>query len=191
MRAGPRWRSGVVGRPQHEVQRFGLGRRGTWALLLAGVTLVGILEAVALSLLGGAVLPDPVATVLDAVVALGTLTVLTALASPLWSSHRLDDERVRLRLGWLGDVVVPLVRIGSVTRYTAPVLQPAQLGTDFDPATGRLSLVRSGASALVLLELNGDVAARYQGLRHVHARAVLISVDDAARFVAAVDAARA
>lgn len=191
MRAGPRWRSGVVGRPRHGEQRFGLGRRGNWALLVAGVTLVGILEAVVVSLIGRAVLPDPVATALDVVVALGTLILLAALASPLWSSHRLDDERVRLRLGWLGEVVVPLVLIGSVTRYTAPVMQPAQLGTDYDPVTGRLALIRSGTSALVLLELDGDVAARYQGLRHVQARAVLISVDDAARFVAAVDAARA
>ena len=78
----------------------------------------------------------------------------------------------------------------SVTPHTAPAMQPAQLGTDFAPAAGRLSLVRSGASALVLLELDGDVHARCQGLRRVRARAVVISVDDAGKFVAAVEAAR-
>ena len=160
-------------------------------MLLAGVTLVGVLEAFVLSRLGRAVLPDPVAAALDAVVAVATLAVLAALASPLWSSHRLDDERVRLRLGWLAEAVVPLACVRAVAPYTSPLWQPAQLGTDFDPDTGCLSLVRSASSALVRFELEGDVAARHQGLRHVRARVVLVSVDDAAAFVAAVNAARA
>jgi hypothetical protein len=160
-------------------------------LLLAGVTLVGVLEAFVLSRLGRAVLPDPVAAALDAVVAVGTLALLAALASPLWSSHQLDDERVRLRLGWLAEAAVPLACVRSVAPYTPPVLQPAQLGTDFDPDTGCLSLVRSASSALVRFELKGDVAARHQGLRHVRARVVLVSVDDAAELVGAVHAARA
>ena len=157
---------------------------------MAGVTLGGILEAVVVSRLGRAVLPGPVATALDAVVAVVTLVLLVALASPLWSRHLLGEDHVRLRLGWIGDVVVPLAHVRSATAYTAPVMQPAQLGADFDPATGRLSLIRSSASNLVLLELNGDVPARYQGLRHVRACAVLVSVDDAAGFLEALDAAR-
>ena len=171
-------------------QRFGLGGRGAWTLLVAGVTLVGILEAYVVSRLGRAVLPAPIATAVDAVVAVGTLALLVAVASPLWSRHRLDREQVRLRLGWLGGVAVPLRRVGSATPYTAPVRRPVQLGVDFSPATGRLSLIRASTSPHVLLELDGDVLARYQAVRHVRARAVLVSVDDASRFVSALDAAR-
>ena len=70
------------------------------------------------------------------------------------------------------------------------MLQPVQLGVDFSPTTGRLSLIRSSKSPHVLLELDGDVLARYQAVRHVRARAVLVSVDDASRFVSALAAAR-
>ncbi|WP_069161134.1 hypothetical protein [Nocardia altamirensis] len=172
------------------ITRFGAGRRGAWAALLAGVSVLGVLEVGVLHLVVGAYAPPLAALAVDLVFGIPTAALLVAMASPLWSSHRLDRERLRLRFGWLAGIDIPLRVIRDTATYHPTARQPAQTGLDFDADSATLLLVRSSASALVHIDLTEEVPARTQGWRRVVARAIIVSVDDADAFRAAVDRAR-
>ncbi|MFG1793623.1 hypothetical protein [Nocardia sp. NPDC049149] len=76
------------------ITRFGAGRRGAWAALVVGVSVLGVLEVGVLHLVVGAYAPPLVAMVVDLVAGIPTAALLVAMASPLWSSHRLDREQL-------------------------------------------------------------------------------------------------
>ncbi|MBL1074449.1 hypothetical protein JK358_08570 [Nocardia sp. 2] len=159
--------------------RMGLGRRGAWAALTAGIAVLGLLEAAVLHFLAGAFLPDGVAVAVDVVPAVLTLLVVLAFASPLRGSVRVDAECVRVRFGWLAAANIPLPSIADIRPHVTDPRNPVELGLDFDEASGLLSLIRSPSSPLVRIGLESAVPARTMGLRSIAARAVLVSVGDA------------
>ncbi|RDI54213.1 hypothetical protein [Nocardia mexicana] len=159
--------------------RIGLGHRGGWAALAAGVVVLGLLEAAVLHFLATAYLPPAPATAVDAVAAAFTLLVIAALVSPLWGSFRLDSTTLRLRFGWLASVDIPLSAVVNIRPYKADLRNPAQLGLDFDEESALLTVVRAPSSPLVRIELATEVPARTQGWKRVRARTILASTDDA------------
>ncbi|MFE9577825.1 hypothetical protein ACFYO1_15665 [Nocardia sp. NPDC006044] len=174
-----------------EPMRMGLGRRGAWAALLAGVGALGVVEFSVLHLLANGLLPSTVALVIDLVVGIPTAALIVAVASPLWSTHRLDRTGLHLRFGWLAAIDIPLNRVGTAAAYRPPVQHPAQTGLDFDEKSSTWTAIRSPSSALVRIDLTDPIPARTQGWRRVTARSVVISVDKAEDFRTAVDSARA
>lgn len=169
--------------------RMGLGRRGAWAALLAGVGALGVVEFSVLHLLANGLLPSTVALIIDLVVGIPTAALIVAVASPLWSTHRLDRTGLHLRFGWLATIDIPLNLVESAAVYRPPVQHPAQTGLDFDEKSSRWTAIRCPSSALVRVDLSEPTPARTQGWRRVSARSVVISVDSAEDFRAAVDSA--
>ena len=164
--------------------RLGLGARRMWWAWSVGFIVFGIIEAVVLHLIGTALLPGPVAAALDVVVGAATLALLVAFVSPLWSAHTVSDDGVaRLRLGLLGSVVVQPGVVAQARTYTPTAIKPAEPGVGFDEETGRLSLVRSPSSPLVLLTFTHPVPARTQVFRRVLAAECLVGTDDAQRLL--------
>ncbi|MFD7021561.1 hypothetical protein [Promicromonospora sukumoe] len=155
---------------------FGLGGRGPWLGLVAGVAALGVVEVLVLHLIAGALLPRPVALTVDVVAGVLTAALLAAFVSPLWSRHRVADGVVRLRLGWVAAVDVALDDVVSATVYRATAARPLELGAGFDEETGRVSLVRTTSAPAVLVELSRPAAARVQVLRGVRATSVLVGV---------------
>ncbi|MFI6216964.1 hypothetical protein ACIBCD_33620 [Nocardia brasiliensis] len=170
--------------------RMGLGKRGAWAGLLAGVGVLGVLEVAVLHFVVGAYVPQVVTVVLDVLFGVPTLALLTAMASPLWSVQRVDAERLRLRFGWLAALDVPLGIVRTAEPHRPSVRHPAQTGLDFAEESATISLIRSPTSELVRVEFTAEVPARIQGLRRVRARSAVFSVDAAAEFCAAIAARR-
>ncbi|MBF6541915.1 hypothetical protein [Nocardia brasiliensis] len=170
--------------------RMGLGKRGAWAGLLAGVGALGLLEVAVLHFVVGAYAPRVVTAVLDVLFGVPTLALLVAMASPLWSVQRVSGEQVRLRFGWLAALDVPLRIVRTAEPHRPSVRHPAQTGLDFADESATVSLIRSPASELVRVEFTEAVHARIQGFRRVRARSAVLSVDDAAEFCAAVAARR-
>lgn len=170
--------------------RLGLGRRGAWAALLAGVGGLGVVEFSVLHLLANGLLPSTVALIIDLVVGIPTAALIVAVASPLWSTHRLDRTELHLRFGWLAAIDIPLNLIEAAAVYRPPVQHPAQTGLDFDEKSSRWTAIRSPSSALVRIDLTEPIPARTQGWRRVSARSVVISVDNAEDFCSAVDSVR-
>ncbi|MFE7509031.1 hypothetical protein [Promicromonospora sp. NPDC057488] len=155
---------------------FGLGGRGSWFGLVAGVAALGAVEVLVLHLIGNALLPRPVALAVDVVAGVLTAALLAAFVSPLWSRHRVADGVVRLRLGWVAAVDVAPGDVVSATLYRPTAAAPLELGAGFDEDTGRVSLVRTTAAPAVLVGLSRPVAARVQVLRGVRATSVLVGV---------------
>ncbi|WP_146153975.1 hypothetical protein [Nocardia brasiliensis] len=170
--------------------RMGLGKRGAWAGLLAGVGALGLLEVAVLHFVVGAYAPRVVTLVLDVLFGVPTLALLAAMASPLWSAQRVDGERLRLRFGWLAAFDVPLGIVRTAEPHRPSVRYPAQTGLDFADESATVSLIRSPASELVRVEFTEEVPARIQGFRRVRARSAVVSVDAAAEFCAAIAARR-
>ncbi|WP_280430586.1 hypothetical protein [Nocardia brasiliensis] len=170
--------------------RMGLGKRGAWAGLLAGVGALGLLEVAVLHFVVGAYAPRVVTVVLDVLFGVPTLALLAAMASPLWSAQRVDGERLRLRFGWLAALDVPLGIVRTAEPHRPSVRYPAQTGLDFADESATVSLIRSPASELVRVEFTEEVPARIQGFRRVRARSAVVSVDAAAEFCAAIAARR-
>ncbi|MFC9437752.1 hypothetical protein [Nocardia sp. NPDC057030] len=170
--------------------RMGSGRRGAWAALLAGVGALGVVEFSVLHLLANGLLPSTVAFVIDLVVGIPTAALIVAIASPLWSTHRLDRTGLHLRFGWLATIDIPLHLVDAVAAYRPPVQHPAQTGLDFDEKSATWTAIRSPSSPLVRIDLTDPIPARTQGWRRVTARSAVISVDNAEDFRAAVDSAR-
>lgn len=166
---------------------MGLGRRGGWAALALGVTAVGALEAVVLHFLARAYLPPVAALCVDIGAGALTLAFVVAFASPLWGSIVLDESRFRLRFGWLATIEAPVADIVAVHPHRADAFRPAELGLDFDEETRLLSIVRSPSAPLIRVEFREPLPARTQLWRHVAARALLASIDDATRFEAAFE----
>lgn len=169
--------------------RIGAGGRRGWALLVAGMCALGVLEALVLHLIGSNYLPSGVSLALDAVVAVLTVGFLIAVASPLWSSHRVRAGELRVRFGWLTTVNIALSLIQAVTPYRSTPQRPAELGLDFEEDSATLSAFRSPSSPLVRIELTEPVAARTQGLKRVRAKVIRISVDDAELLTEAIERA--
>lgn len=169
---------------------MGLGRRGAWAALLAGVGALGVVEFSVLHLLANGLLPRPAAFIIDLVVGIPTAALLLAVASPLWSTHRLDRTHLRLRFGWLAAIDIPLPLIADATTYRPPVQHPAQTGLDFDEASARWTAIRSPSSALARVDLTEPIPARTQGWRRVTPRSFVVSVDDTATFLSVLNSAR-
>ncbi|PFG42581.1 hypothetical protein ATJ88_1244 [Isoptericola jiangsuensis] len=71
--------------------RLGAGGRGPWWALVAGLTVLGVLEAVLLHWAADALLPAGPARVVDVVVGGATAALLLVMASPLWSRHRVAN----------------------------------------------------------------------------------------------------
>lgn len=165
--------------------QVGAGGRGAWIALVLGICLLGALEILVLHFVAAAFLPPTAALVVDLVVGIPTLGVLIAFASPLWTNHRVDAERLHLRCGWLAALEVSRENVSSVSTYTPTARNPAQTGLDYDADTQLLSLVRSPSSEFVRVELREPVVARTQGWRRVPVSAAVVSVDDAAALVAA------
>ncbi|MFF2550062.1 hypothetical protein ACFVUS_03635 [Nocardia sp. NPDC058058] len=166
--------------------RIGMGARTGWWAVVAGMTVIGVLEAVVLHFLATALLPAVVARIVDAVVGGATALLLIAVASPLWSAIRVDAARVRARFGWLAAVDIPRREIDAVECFRPPPQRPAELGLDFDPESGLLSFLRSPGSPLVRIDFRDELPARTHGIRTVRARAVLLSTADAERLLAAL-----
>ncbi|MFB8000912.1 hypothetical protein [Nocardia sp. NPDC056000] len=166
-----------------------MGTRGGWWAVVAGMTVVGVLEAVVLHFLATALLPTVAARIVDAVVGGETLLVLLAAASPLWSVIRVDNARVRARFGWLAAVDIPRTEIGKAERFRPTPQRPAELGLDFDADSELLSFIRSPGSPLVRIDFRAELPARTRGTRRVRARAVLLSTSDAERLLAALPTA--
>lgn len=181
--------SSALGATATRVRRFGLGRRGPWTGLAAGLLVLGALEAFVLHAVAAAVLPDAAALVVDVVVGGSTLAVVVVLASPLWSRHRLRGGVAGLRLGGVGGVDVPLDAVASARVHVPGATSPPELGAGHDAATGRLSLVRAPSSPCVVVELSRPLPARVQVLRRVETSSVLVGTDDAEALVAALDPA--
>ncbi|GAA2245476.1 hypothetical protein GCM10010413_56570 [Promicromonospora sukumoe] len=169
-------RASGSGRTSDPSRSFGLGGRGPWLGLVAGVAALGVVEVLVLHLVAGALLPRPVALTVDVVAGVLTAALLAAFVSPLWSRHRVADGVVRLRLGWVAAVDVALDDVVSAAVYRAAPARPLELGAGFDEETGRVSLVRTMAAPAVLIELSRPAAARVQVLRKVRASSVLVGV---------------
>ncbi|WP_370012423.1 hypothetical protein [Nocardia cyriacigeorgica] len=163
---------------QARATRIGLGRRGGWAGLVAGIGALGLLEAAVLHFLAHAFLPTGIATAVDLVAAALTVLVIVALASPLWGWLRVDATGVRLRFGWLAAIDIPAAAIADVREQPTDIRNPVTLGLDFDSDTGLLTVVRAPSSPLIRITLTTEIGARTQGWRRVQARAVLASVDN-------------
>ncbi|MFD6141640.1 hypothetical protein [Promicromonospora sp. NPDC060271] len=167
--------------------RIGLGARRVWWAWSAGLVVLGFIEALVLHLIGNALLPGPVAVALDVVVGAATLALLVVFVSPLWSAHTVSDEGVaHLRLGLLGSVVVRPGDVAQAGSHTPTAIKPAEPGVGFDDETGRLSLVRSPTSPLVLLTFTRPVPARMQVFRRVLATECLAGTDDPQRLLEAL-----
>ncbi|MFI2361544.1 hypothetical protein [Promicromonospora sp. NPDC019610] len=155
---------------------FGLGGRGSWLAMVAGVVALGAVEVLVLHLVAGALLPAPVALAVDLVVGVLTVALVVLFVSPLWARHRVSDGVARFRLGWLGAVDVAPGDVLSATVHRPTAVRPLELGVGFDEDIGRVSLVRTTAAPAVLIELSRPVAARVQVLRAVRATSVLVGV---------------
>ncbi|WP_020013602.1 hypothetical protein [Promicromonospora sukumoe] len=155
---------------------FGLGTRGPWLGLVAGVAALGAVEVLVLHLVAAALLPRPVALAVDVVAGALTAALLAAFVSPLRSRHRVVDGVARLRLGWVAAVDVVLDDVASATVHRPTAAAPLELGAAFDEDTGRVSLVRATTAPAVLVELSRPVAARVQVLRKVRTTSVLVGV---------------
>ncbi|WP_369370428.1 hypothetical protein AB1046_16750 [Promicromonospora sp. Populi] len=155
---------------------FGLGGRGPWLALVAGLVVLGGIEVLVLHLIAGALLPVPVALAVDLVAGVLTAALLVAFVSPLWSRHRVAGGVVRFRFGWVGAVDVPLADVASAAVHRPTTTKPLELGVGFDETTGRTSLVRSTASPAVLVELSRPVEGRVQVWRRVRTSSVLVGV---------------
>ncbi|MEV0892887.1 hypothetical protein [Promicromonospora sp. NPDC050262] len=155
---------------------LGLGRRGPWFGLVAGVAALGAIEVLVQHLVAGALLPAPVALAVDLLVGVLTAALVVLFVSPLWSRHHVSDGVARLRLGWLGAVDVAAPDVVSAAVYRPTAARPLELGAGFDESTGRLSLVRTTTSPAVLIELSQPVAGRVQVMRKVRATSVLVGV---------------
>ena len=164
--------------------RLGLGGRGVWWVLSAGLVVFGSVEVLVLHLIGGALLPRPAALTLDVVIGTLTLAVVIAFVSPLWSAHTVsEDGTVRLRFGMLGSITLCPGDIAHVRSFTPTAARPAETGIGFDGRTGRLGLVRSPASPLVFASFTRPVPARVQLFRRVLAAECVVSTDDAQHLV--------
>lgn len=158
---------------------LGLGARGPWLGLVAGVLALGAIEVVVLHLLVGVLLPAGLALAVDVVVGGLTAALLVAVASPLWSRHRVQDGVARLRLGWVAAVDVPLDAVTAARVHMPRPTAPPELGAGFDEASGRLELVRAPSSPLALVELARPTPARVQLFRRVETTSVVVGTDDA------------
>ncbi|MEU7144221.1 hypothetical protein ABZ942_32585 [Nocardia sp. NPDC046473] len=170
--------------------RLGLGRRGAWTALLAGVGALGVVEFSVLHLLATGLLPHPAALIIDLVIGIPTATLILAVASPLWSTHRLTRTHLHLRFGWLAAIDIPPPLIHDASTYRPPVQHPAQTGLDFDSKSATWSAIRSPASPLIRITLTDPIPARTQAWRRVSPRSIVISVDNADTFLSALDSTR-
>ncbi|MFI9504394.1 hypothetical protein [Nocardia sp. NPDC052566] len=171
-------------------ERVGSGKRGGWAALVAGIVAFGVLEAAVLHFLAAAVLPRDAALVADVVIGALTVLFVLAIATPLWSSHRVTRRELRLRFGWLAAMDIPLDAIREVAAHRTTVRRPAELGLDFDDESAELALIRSPSSPLLRITLAAPVPARTRGWRRVDAGSVVLSTDDAEQLPAAIARAR-
>ncbi|MGX1810119.1 hypothetical protein ACWIGI_30765 [Nocardia sp. NPDC055321] len=158
--------------------RIGLGGRSGWSALVAGLCVLGVLEAVVLHFLVTALLPEVVARVVDIVVGAATLVLLAAVASPLWSGVRVTDALLRVRFGWLAALDIPLTSITAIAQFTPPARDPAELGLAVDEDSGHLTVIRSPSSPLLRIEFTPPVPARTLAFRRVRATSLTLSVTD-------------
>ncbi|MEU0542985.1 hypothetical protein ABZ319_24245 [Nocardia sp. NPDC005978] len=165
--------------------RIGLGGRAGWAGLVAGLCLLGVLEAAVLHFLAAALLPETVALVVDIVAVAATAALLLAVASPLWSHTRLTPTTVHARFGLLAAIDIPRTAITGITSVHTTPAQPAELGLAFDEDSGALSFIRSPASPVLRIDFAAPLPARTAGLRRVHATALLVSTSDSGALLAA------
>ncbi|MFI6428394.1 hypothetical protein [Promicromonospora sp. NPDC050880] len=173
--------------------RLGLGGRGVWWAWSAGFVAFSAIEVLVLHLIGGALLPRPAALKLDVVIGVITLALLVAFVSPLWSVHTVaDDGTARLRFGLLGSIAVHPRDVARARSFTPTATRPAEAGVGLDQETGRVTLIRSPGSPLVLATFARPIPARVQLFRRVLAAECVVGTDDAHRLVAAlVDRPRA
>ncbi|MGW2662243.1 hypothetical protein ACWCW7_14865 [Nocardia tengchongensis] len=164
--------------PAPRPKRIGLGHRGPWTLLLAGIIALGLLEAAVLHLLARAFLPATAATCVDVLAGTLTLAVILAFASPLWGSITLTPTTFRLRFGVLASATIGITNIAAARTKPPNPRHPAELGLDFDNPSALLSIIRSPKSPLLQLDLHEPISVRTQGWRRVHASSVLTSVSD-------------
>lgn len=166
--------------------QIGSGGRAGWSALVAGMAVLGVLEAAILHFAATAFLPATAAHLLDLVVGVLTLAFLLAVASPLWTRIRIDDTTIHARFGWLGALDIPAAEVSATVPHHPTPQRPAQLGMDFDADSGLLSWVRSPTSPLIRIDFRTGLPARTQGWKRIEARSLLLSVDDADRALAAL-----
>lgn len=166
------------------MMRLGLGRRGVWWTWSTGFVAIGAIEALVLHLIGSALLPRPALLVLDLVLGGLTLALLVAFVSPLWSAHTVsDDGTTRLRFGMLGSIAVHPRDVARARSFTPTATRPVGAGSGFDPAAGRVTLVRSPAPPLMFATFTRPVPARVHLFRRVLAAECVVSTDGAQRLV--------
>jgi len=161
------------------VQAFGggsaaVGGRGRWLGIGVVGALLGGLELVVVAVLAHAVLPAPIARVLDVLGVVALVAVIAAVASVLRRRHRLDDRGALLVLGFLAGIVVPLQAVSAVEPL--PPLQPVDVdGVGPSYADGRLVLTAATDVPRVRVALREPVRGR-ELWRHHEVTEIVVSV---------------
>jgi hypothetical protein len=105
---------------------FRVGGRSTWLGVTVLIVALGLVEVAAIAFLGHRFLPTPVAWILDGVGLVLLLIAGMGAASVSWRTHQIGADHVRLVLGYLADIRVPLAGIESVSEL------PPLTGRDSD-----------------------------------------------------------
>lgn len=136
-----------------------VGGRRTWAGYTGLILALGLIEVVVVAFLGHRFLPAGTAWVLDAVGGLALLLVTLAVASVMWRRHRLDEGRMRLVLGYLGQIDVPRSLVASVEELPALKPQEADL-TGPAVVDGQLNLTAAVGLPRVVVTFSAPIVGR-------------------------------
>jgi hypothetical protein len=88
------------------------------------IIMLGLVEVSVAMLVGHQFLPARIAWALDAIGVLALLVVTWSVASVMWRRHEAGPQRVRLVLGFLGQIDIPRSAIASIEEL--PELTPQQ-----------------------------------------------------------------
>jgi hypothetical protein len=138
---------------------FRVGGTRTWLGVTVLIVALGLVEVAAIAFLGHRFLTAPVAWVLDAVGLVLLLFAGTGAASVTWRRHQIGADHVRLVLGYLADIRVPLAGIESVSEL------PPLTGRDSDRtgptvAGAELNLTSAAGVPRVCIRMSRPVRGR-------------------------------
>lgn len=171
---------------QHPVSTFDLGPRRAWAWLTVGVTFVGVAEVIGMAAILHAVLPLPVALLIDVLVAVPTFGLLVTIASALRGRITVDPEFLRLEFGLLGGAEVPRSQIHHAETYVPPAISPVGLGIDVPVGSLKATASRGGHPRFVRVHLDRPIEVRTALWRRARASELVMGTGEPDQLIAAL-----
>jgi len=168
------------------MRTFDLGPRSAWVWLTAGVSLLGVAEALALAAIVHALLPQDLGYLVDLLIVLPTLAVLVVIASGLLGRITVDAEQLRLHFGLLGGTRVARADIAGAERFVPSVIRPVGLGIDVPAGSQQATVFRGGHVPFVRILLDRPADVRIAPWRRANVNELVMATDAPEQLIAAL-----